>query len=334
MDKFVFVADSHFQGKRIETRTDDYCKSLFEKLDFVIDFCRKHNVGNLIHGGDLLNNPNISDLVAGRIAKALSKSKLQVWYTIGNHDITGKNPETYVNGKLHMFESYDWFHFIGGKLCEFENCVLMGVDYDYENEDRTGYVMEQFCGIEKTKILVLHAMIYGGEKDLMVNKKRIVASYRQIDTNADLVLCGHYHPGMKVKKLTVLNKDIMFANPGSFGRTDKLTNRVGIGPGLTYVCIGKKGIVKLKNIKIPCDRNVFIDTDEGKYQLADVSSAKFYESLHKLKEYQSVKNDIGLMLKAMSAIENSSIPFEIDDEIIEFIIRKVREVEGGHSKDK
>jgi len=327
MDEFVYFTDSHWKGKRLETRNDDYCKSLFEKLGFVVRYCKKKGISKIIHGGDLLDNPNISDLVAGKIARIFRKNKLQMYYTIGNHDITGKNPETYVNGKLHMFESYNWFHFIGRKVYEFENCVLTGVDYNYEDEDKTDFHMNGFEDVTKARILVLHAMIYGEDKDLMVGRKRIVISYKSIDTNADLVLCGHYHPGMKTKKLTVLNKDIVFVNPGSFARTDRLTNRIGVGPGLTHIRIGKGGIIKTKNIKIPCDRNVFIDKDEGKYQLADISGAKFYESLQKFKEFQLAKNDIGMMLKAMSSIENKSMPFVIDDELISFIVNKVREVE-------
>lgn len=330
LDKFAFITDSHFTSGKLEARTDDYVAALFQKLDFVVEFCKKHNIKHVIHGGDLFNVPVITDLVAGKIARVFAKSRLQLWCIIGNHDITGKNASTYVNGKLHMFESYDWFHFIGGKVVEFENCVLTGEDFSYENELSVDYNLKRLEGIDKTKILVLHAMIFGEEKDFKVKNKRIIVSYTSIDTNADLVLCGHYHPGMEVKKLEVLNKDILFANPGSLGRTDKLTNKVGIGPGLTYVVVGKHGFKTVKNVAIPCDRKVFIDKDDGKYELANISGAKFYSSIKKLKKFRVLNKDIGMMLRAMSTVENETIPFEIDDDIIEFIVTKVREVDNGN----
>lgn len=329
MDRFAYITDSHFKGKRVETRTDDYCASLFKKLDFVVAFCKKKKIVNVIHGGDLLDNPNISDLVAGKIAKVFSKNKLHLWYVIGNHDITGKNADTYVNGKLHMFESYDWFHFIGGRVAEFENCLLTGVDYSYEGENETHFRIKEFEKTKKARVLVLHSMIYGDEQDLMVGSKRIVTSYRNIDANADLVLTGHYHPGMKTKKLTILNNDIIFANPGSFGRTDSLTNRIGVGPGLTYIRIGENRSIKVRHVSIPCDRNVFVSGSEGKYELADIGGAKFFESLNKFKEFQVAKNDIGMMLKAMASVEGNALPFKIDDEMVAFIVGKVREIENG-----
>jgi len=318
----------------MESRTDDYCGALFKKLDFIIAFCKEHGVKNLIHGGDLLDNPNISDLVAGKIAKKLGKSGLKVWYVIGNHDITGKNPETYVNGKLHMFESYPWFNFIGGKVTEFDNCLLTGRNYNYEEENDIDVHIKEFDEVVKPRILVLHSMIFGEEKDFLVGTKRIVTSYRSMNVNADLVLCGHYHPGFGIKRLEVLNNSVVFVNPGSFSRTDRLINRTGIGPGLAYIRIGSDKKIRVRCVKIPCDRSVFVDGEDGKYELADIRGAKFFECLQRFQEFRLAKNDIGMMLKSMAAAGESSMPFKMDENLIGFIVNKVREVERGHKKDK
>lgn len=331
MDRFVFITDSHFKRNNIETRKDKYFVAILKKLKWVLKYCKENNIENIIHGGDLFDNPNVSDYVAGKIARLFRKAKIQLWYVMGNHDITGKNPDTYVNGKLHMFESYDWFHFIGGKTIKFNNCALSGIDYTKEDEDECCFNMpERVDG--KTNILVIHHMITGEKEDMIIGGKRLMTSYRSLDTDADILLTGHFHPGMKIKEFKILERPVKITNPGSLSRTSKLVDRVGHGPALIDMKIKNNGKSVLKHVLIPCKKKVFKKTIKKKYQLEDYVDGKFHKALSKFKHLHVINDDIPLLLKSMIG-SDTGLPFELDDELIEFVIDKVKEVQDEKNKN-
>lgn len=326
IDRFVFITDSHWKAQNVESRKDDYAASLFRKLKWVVGFCKKRKVENLIHGGDLLDNPNISDKIAGKIAKILTNSGLNLWYVIGNHDITGKNPKTYVNGKLHLFESYPWFHFIGGRTIEFSNCVLSGCDYTKEKECDSAYDME-YRG-DKFKVLVIHDMITGDARDFMVGIKRVMTSYRSIDTDADLILTGHYHPGYGIKKLEVLNKTRVFANPGAFARTANLKGIECHGPALIYFLCKNNKLLKIEHVRIPCKKNIFKKSKNGKkYTVSDMLGGNFMETLSKFKNAQEIMDDLAKLVTVMLADKEMKFPFEVDGVLEEYLAMKITEAE-------
>jgi len=332
MDRFVFITDSHFMKNNIKSRTDDYPKALFKKLRWVFKYCKKKKIKNIIHGGDLLDNPYVSDYIAGKIARLFDESGLQLWYTIGNHDITGKNPDTYVNGKLHMFESYKWFHFIGDGVTKFENCVLHGIDYSKEDEESLNFdiPMESVGQYQDTiKIIVVHHMITGDKNSLVIKGRRRLISYTDVTTNADIVLCGHYHPGMKIKKALQLERPITFANPGSFGRTDSWASEHGCGPGLIDIRIKKGGKPKLKFVEIPHEKNVFKEAKEDKYNVdALVNDSRFVDMLNKFKSSGIANDEVSTILEALMD-STEELPFELDGEIADFILNKIDEVKNG-----
>lgn len=332
IDRFVYMTDTHAKRNNIETRKDNYFKAIFKKLKWSLRYCNKNGITDVIHGGDLFDNPNVSDYVAGKIARLFKKAGVQLWYVMGNHDITGKNPESYVNGKLHMFESYDWFHFIGGECVEFNNCFLGGIDYTKEDEDEIHFNMPKKTE-GKTKILVIHHMITGEKEDMVIGGKRLMTSYTSVDTDADIVLTGHFHPGMKIKKYHILERPVKIANPGSLSRTNKLIDKIGHGPALIDIKIKKNGKSILKHIPIPCKKNVFKKTIKKKYELEDYVDSKFHKVLSKFKNKHVIHEDIELLLRSMVGIK-TELPFDIDDKLIDFIIDKVKEVKNGKSKNK
>ncbi len=326
LDKFIYFTDPHAKGSNIETRKDNYPETFFRKLKWLLDYCNKRDVKNLVCGGDLFENPNISDYVAGKIAKLVGESGVQFYFTIGNHDITGKNPATYVNGKLSLFEEYDWFHFIGKEPIEFNNTVLYGVDYNKEMEEETYFDVPS--STKKFKIMVLHHMIVGDEDDFIIDGKRILISYKSIVTNADLVLCGHFHPGFPIKENTVLEHKTIFANPGSLLRTDSLVERTTVGPGIVYFSVNSKKNLKIKYVKVPCEENVFKAKGDIKYEISEITQERFVKKLMEFKNADFIKNDIGAMLKFIKGDKDIKLPFDITDSMIEKIIEKVRSFEN------
>jgi hypothetical protein len=236
---------------------------------------------------------------------------------------------------LAIFEHSGWFNFIGGKVIEFDDCYLSGYDYDKTQEEETHFDMPVHdYKKNKFKVLVMHSMVSGDKKSMVINGKRCITSYRDIVTNADMFLCGHYHPGIGLKKTSVLEHDVYFGNPGSLARTSTVENEIGLGPALLHVKIHDGKVKIFKAVKIPCDRSVFKAVDaKTKYDVKDYASERFFDALGAFKNVAVVKNDIGLLLKGWIGKEKEmGMPFAITQELIDYTVRKVREVETCQTK--
>lgn len=331
MTKMVFITDSHWRFSNVLSRTDNYCSATLDKLRWVVRYCKENKIGAIIHGGDMFDIPNVSDFVAGQVAGILGKSGLQVYFIIGNHDVSGKTKETYIHSKLAMFEHYDWFHFIGDKVIEFDDCYLSGHDYCKKHEEEVNFNMPEYKYDKvKTKVLVLHQMLTGNKKSMIVDGRRCMTSYRDIVTNADMILCGHYHPGIGLKKCVLpIEHTVYFANPGSLARTSVTENEIGAGPALTHICIDNGRITTFKNIPIPCDRTVFKDNGiKTKYDVGDYITDGFIEAMRAFKDISVVKDDISLLLKMwIGKGKEFNLPFEITDKLVDYVTMKVKEVE-------
>lgn len=330
MDKFVFISDLHFRNNNVKTRRDNFFKAILKKLKWVLKWCDEHGVENVIIGGDIFHSPNISDYLAYKIAKTMCKSNQQFYCILGNHDLVGKNPKSYIYGKVGLFMFYKNIHMIGGRVVDFKHTSLSGIDFTYENEDSNEFSMPRnhdYGG--KVRMLVVHSMIADTENDMIMGGKRVLMGYAGISTNADVLLCGHYHIGIGVKKIKVLENTTYISNPGSIARTDKATDRAGIGPAMNYITVDDGKKINIKHIKIP-HRDVFIHEEDDKvYAVDDKARGRFLYLLEDFKHKGISSADIGMVLRAFSKDEASKCSFEIDDDLINMITDRIKKLESA-----
>ncbi len=336
MNRFVAMTDPHIKGVRIKTRTDNYPEVILGKLDFVIGYCEKHKVTKLINMGDMFDNPNVSDYIAGRVAgkfsKAYKKFGLKMYYIAGNHDITGKNFSTYVHGKLAGFEHYEWFNFIGDKPIEFSDAYLGGYHYDHAKESETYFDMPNHPYKKgKLKILALHAMVTGDDRDLIVNGKAQLISYKSLVSDADLILTGHFHPGFGIKKINVLEHIITVANPGSLARTNSYIAKHTVGPAILYIEVDKRKLSKIELIKVPHEINVFKDSKTYNRYEVDSNHFKFVKNLRTMQSGGFVQSNLELLIRTVAG-EIKDAPFKITVDLVDEVCMKIKKVREENEK--
>jgi len=326
-NKFIFITDLHLSATGPRSRTDNYVEALLGKLKYVIKKCYKTDVTHLLLGGDLFDHPSIGDKVAGAVAKlfteAYNEFGLNVYAIIGNHDVYGKNADNYDDAKLALFSQYPWFNLFGeSEVIPFEGCNICGINYAKGLELVEGVEVDKKY---KDVIVMLHSMVTGDEKSTVIKGNKIMISYKDMkfSKNVKLVLSGHYHPGYDIKK----NKGVIFSNPGSFSRTDRLVGRTSVGPGYTYVEI-EDGEFHVEQRVIPHDKDVFEASMEGLGEVDEVTRQLFMEALVEFKSEAFTMEQLESAVYNMID-EDLGLNFRVDQKLADFIVNKFKEKNEG-----
>ena len=130
---FLFFTDTHFRNESPIHRTDNIFETQLGKLRWILEFAKKNNA-KIIHGGDMFHKPSPPDIVGNRVAQLFDEFGIDVYYILGNHDVTGSNSDSFDYGLIGMFRYYKWFHFLHDGMLEEDNCCVYGFDFSKETE--------------------------------------------------------------------------------------------------------------------------------------------------------------------------------------------------------
>ncbi|MCK9542957.1 MAG: metallophosphoesterase [Novosphingobium sp.] len=269
--KFVYFSDSHIAGKNSVNRLGDYFSDCMAKLDECITIYKKEKCSFMIIGGDIFNSNTVSNSVVDEFLDRIEKNNINVKVIYGNHDL--------VNCNLEMSKSTSLAHMMRRSknitlLDEYEDntCFIKGINYKHNIE-------EDFCisGLncketDKFKIIIPHAFISLKEFPFATH---IVAS--KLKTNADVVLCSHFHHDWGIE--TVNN--VKFVNLGAFGR----------------LSIAEHGHMP---------KIALVDTQTRLIDIIQLSSAKKGSEIFDLSKYnekKAEKKDISAFIEALNSVE-------------------------------
>lgn len=327
MDKYVYITDIHLSSRTPVSRNDNMRLAILNKLDYVVRYCVKRKCKKILIGGDIFESPNIEDevfnLFVEKFHNAYVKFGIEVWTIIGNHDLTGKNLETFKNGKVGSLYYYEWFHLLNEEPISGKFSTVYGYDYTKELENGTDYPDSAVeLDFDKVNIGVFHTMVYNGETKI-IDGVPILVDYRDVVTSFDIVLCGHYHPGFGKKKTNILEHETWFVNPGSLARADILCEAIGYGPALAYIKIGASGVPKIYMKKIPCEKDVF-EIKDKKINLDEEKRISFIRALKNFKSGDL--RDTGRVRKVlydMVGNEELDLGFKVTKKLVDFIMERV-----------
>lgn len=257
MGRFLYFTDSHLMARTPARRTGDFERDMMAKMYWLLITALERNVDAIVCGGDLFDMPRPSYRLAVRIMKLIRDSGLPWLHVLGNHDIMGHNPDTYIHGALAFFEQLPNFHIL--KDYELGGHVLRAVHYRHGVEELTDWPA---LG-EKPEVIFSHSMITPGKAPFA----HVLP--KDIRTRARLVLCGHYHDpwgyvvthaelsdeqkkaladGLqgilqckREERLLLLQPDAvtLFINPGSLARVSFLAHNLGRTPRALVVELGE-----------------------------------------------------------------------------------------------
>lgn len=247
MKKILFFTDTHLQEEKISSRKDDYLKSILSKIEEISFIANSENVNYVLFGGDFFTRPSPSYEVTISLTQVLKKfNSRPIIGILGNHDIEGRNPETYNKKAVKMLEEAKVLKILkdGETFPQFdEEIEIIGLNY----RDGIDYNIE-FHKIKKRDrgkilIVIVHAYLL----PFKANFPHISIEEISKISEGDIFLIGHYHDGYGIREIN----GKIFVSPGSIARDSKTQfDRI---PQIVLLKIdnGKVDIelVKLKNVK-------------------------------------------------------------------------------------
>jgi DNA repair exonuclease SbcCD nuclease subunit len=336
MNSFVYCSDSHIANRPPEKRIDDYNKAIRAKWQWIINYAIRKKADGIICGGDLCHTHKTSDELLYRWVEMMRKSGLPFYYLYGNHDIQAGNVSYIEKTNMGLLSQHDWFHELDAeKLIEFSDCYLTGINYSHDKECAETFDWQEgnlLPDVKRDKskcmVLVTHAMITN--KQILVGTKIRATDVKDIVTNADILLNGHFHDGHpEVVHSGALEHTYKICNPGSIARMNLKEARDGHGPRIAYITINRRGS-KIKLVDIPCApiKKIF-DTKKSKTEKREKRDKdKFIDTLSKMSGQTIMGDNFEQALKETLENPPKKLRKRINKRTRQILLEKLEECRG------
>ncbi|OPJ55097.1 3',5'-cyclic adenosine monophosphate phosphodiesterase CpdA [Alkalithermobacter paradoxus] len=322
----LFFTDVHITGRNPRSRKDNFLDTVLDKLSQLSSIEKERNCDFVLFGGDLFDNPSVSDAVSGRCAKVLRTFKKLIGVA-GNHDLFGNNIDNIKSTRLGLFEKAGLIDLLykGERLLVKKNDLTLQITgtpshFGIDEDDIEGdYVVSDVHKDAHKAIHIIHGMLM--EKSFNPHMK-VVTFDDIIGTRADLTLSGHYHRGFK--PVNIDGK--YFANPGSLSRVSADVSEMQRKVGALYIEVSKDNInlefipLRQKSGDEILDRS-FIE--KGKYR--EVKMEEFLREIRSTSDIESA--DIKSIVRKIATNENLS------KDVLEYALTKLSQAEENLSKE-
>ena len=221
MIKYLFVGDLHLRGNNPRNRIDDYVEAAKRKLKEVFSIAKDNEVDAILQPGDIFDRPEVGIAVLLEYSEILKESPVDIYCTIGNHDIYGYNVGSYYRTSLHLLEMLvPQLHVIESPeakpiyLAKGHYKVYLTATPYNRDMDINGYGYSPDVEYNADLHIGIH-IAHGMLLDHKPPFDRYSDLYK-VDTDADIILTGHDHIGYGVYHRKADGK--LFVNPGSLLR--------------------------------------------------------------------------------------------------------------------
>lgn len=246
MKKILFFTDTHLQEVPISSRKDNYFESIIRKIEEIKDIANSENVDYVLFGGDFFSKPSPSDEVIISLIQILKKFNSRPIITIlGNHDIEGRNPDTYNRKAVKILEEAHLIKVLkdGENYPPFDTEIeIQGVNYKNGVDSNPDLLKVE----KKRKGLILIQMVHSYVLPFKTNFQTLSLEEVANITEADIILIGHYHDGFGERRVN----GKIFISPGSIARDS--INQFNRIPQVVLIKIDGSKIdiefIKLKNV--------------------------------------------------------------------------------------
>jgi DNA repair protein SbcD/Mre11 len=300
--KIAFITDTHFRDDRPKSRTDDVIETQFAKLGNIIQLVQDHDIDVMLHGGDFFNTKKPSHQLVVHLLEWCKSLGIPIYGAIGNHDITGYNLDSVTGSGLGVLLESNAIERLDFKVFPEEKIVIKSVHCSLNFEQDYLFPSEYDSYF---KLIVSHNYVIPSD-----SMPFGFIHPKDINTNAHLVLCGHYHVPFDYD-----DGKTRWVNPGPLFRwsvsekshTPKLLMLTV--DGLQY----KLDFLTLSSVKPSAEVFDLSLLDKEKQQERDIK--EFVKNLSSV-SFQNV--DIENLVKERGAIEN------IDKSILDVVLAKIR----------
>jgi len=315
--KFVYTSDMHARGKNSANRIGDYYSDWLLKFNETVKLAKEKADGNLIIGGDLYDSSVVSNTIVDDITDIIEKNNLKVKIVPGNHDmLCGKWENSKASSLAHMVRRSKHIEIL--EEYKEDDFVIVGMKYFFGIEEEikeNGLIMED---TDRLKIIIPHAFIT--IKSFHPAVTHVMA--KDIETNADMVLCSHFHEDWGVE--SIANKNCI--NTG-------VTKFINVG------AFGRLSITEHKHMP----KVVLVDTDAQSAEIIPVITAKPGEEVFNLENVSTkkeFKNTIDAFIKSLEStdfqgmsisgmVNNIAKESNTEKEVVDLIQNKIQEMKDG-----
>lgn len=273
MKKILFFTDTHLQEERISSRKDDYLTSILTKIEEISDIANREDVNFVLFGGDFFSKPSPNYEVTIRLIQVLKKFMSKpIIGILGNHDIEGRNPETYEKKAVKILEEMKILKILKDSEVypEFDTEIeIKGLNY----RDGIDYNIEFHKVKKKSKDKILIVIVHAYLLPFRANFPHLSIEEVSRESEGDIFLIGHYHDGYGIRKIN----GKLFVSPGSIARDSKTQfDRI---PQVALIKIDRGDInvefIKLKNAK----KREEIEIKDDLNLNSDISFLEYFKAL-------------------------------------------------------
>lgn len=217
MAKFIVCGDLHYRGATPRARLDDFQKALARKLYEVYDMAGQHNVRAIIIPGDVFDGPSPGWGTAAELGMILQAAPYPVLVIPGNHDVWAGNPGSKYRTPFGMLSRLDVMWDLTERPYGGDEFLITGHGFTVETDTDLG--KGQFspdCQAMEgpLSIHVVHSMLMDHSPGFEMRHTLI----SQVETAADVIICGHLHTGFGNSYIHRRSDGVLFINPGALCR--------------------------------------------------------------------------------------------------------------------
>lgn len=218
--KILHITDSHGTVKSPESRTDLFYLTFLKKLAEITYAVKLHKIDMVLHTGDLFHSSRVSNKFMGQVAEIIKGWGIPLYVVPGNHDIDGYTIETIDQTSLGLLAKTGVLTLLTRdnpiKINASHNntpftIAISGQEYYAEIDTGNTEDFEMQQTLADINILAIHGYIADTQQH-----PNIRCTYpKDIITDADIVLSGHYH-----RSFALDVGDVAYYNPGSMMRVE------------------------------------------------------------------------------------------------------------------
>lgn len=235
--RFLLGTDWHLRTTKPAIRLDNFIQTQLDKVEFV--FQQAQALGcPILHNGDLFDVYDPPTSLVYEFISLVKRYNVDLYINPGNHDLYGGTLESLPKTALGILYVSGVVKFPNGVI---DNCNVLSIPYSPIFDPASLMVAESNI----PTILLVHNMI--------TSRAGLPYEHYPIEslkTNADLVICGHWHSQFQIQHGLSL-----FVNAGPLTRQSK--GEMSISPAVLLVDVRGKYDVRVESIAIPHKSDVF-----------------------------------------------------------------------------
>lgn len=325
--RLLYFTDTHIRGTSPRGRTDDFFDTMKRKLTEIIAIANKEKVDYVLHGGDVFDRPNLSPAVVREFAQLFRQFRVPIYAIAGNHDIYGHNPLTVDRTMLGLLEAFGVLTLIrSGDTIQLEKgykqVQLTGEPFHYDLDKRsitkdyavTNKLQADFC------IHMVHGMLV--EQALPDGVPHtMISSLWEVDSDADIVLTGHYHAGFPIQQRN--GKYII--NPGAIARLSNQPSEWKRIPQVVLIELTKEISIQFKRLSTAHPGQEIFDRslqEEASYR--QEKWAQFAQEINAAGVYKGIQ--VEEIIEEIARLET------LDQHVKEEAMRRIGEIQEGEGE--